>query len=254
MGGAARIPPRLAGGGPGGRGHRRGLPGAAGDGLRYDRRPAPGHRAVGRVPGADRVRAARLVQVAVHGPGGDHRADDPGGHQAAGRRAPRPVRQTRQYTRPAHRPDGGGGLAAAAGLLRGPAIAARAGRLHGGSGADHDRRSAPARDRGPGPRPGVLRPGRLVRPRAGPHPADGPGCLPVCPGVPAAAAVALAAPAGAVAGGAARHRRGGGAAPGRGQPRRPGPGPASAGRAAHPGSRGAARAAASRVHCADRGL
>jgi hypothetical protein len=76
----------------------------------------------------------------------------------------------------------------------------------------------------------------------------------VKPAVPPAAAVALATPAGAAAGGAARHRRGGGTAPGRSQRRRPGPGPAPGHRAAHPGSRGAARAAASRVHRADRGL
>ena len=33
------------------------------------------------------------------GPGGDHRADAPGGHQASGRRAPGPIRQTRQHAR-----------------------------------------------------------------------------------------------------------------------------------------------------------
>jgi MFS superfamily sulfate permease-like transporter len=42
--------------------------------------------------------------------------------------------------------------------------------------------------------------------------------------------------------------------PGGSQRRRPGPGAAPDGRAAHPGARGAARAAASRVHGADRGL
>src|SRR6266705_5167724 len=132
-------------------------------------------------------------------------------------RGPGRVRQTRHYARPAHRPDGAGGLAAPAGLLRGPAVAARAGRLPGGSGPDHDRRSAPARDRGPGPRSGVLCPGRLVRPRAGPGKAGRPCGLHGRPGVPPAAAVALAPPAGAAAGGAARHRRGGGTAPGRSQ-------------------------------------
>src|SRR6266516_3065641 len=201
----------------------------------------PGHRPVGRLPGADRLRAVRLVEVAVHGSGGDHRADDPGGHQVAGRRGPGAVRQTRQHAGPAHRPDGIGGLAAAAGLLRGLAVAPRARRLPGGGGPDHDRRSAPARDRRPGPRPGVLRPGRLVRPRAGPRPADSPSGLPVRSDVPAATTVALAAPAGSAAGGAARHRRGGGAAPGGSQRRRPGPGAAPDGRTAHPGARGAAR-------------
>src|SRR5215471_5517978 len=189
MGRAARVSPRLADRGPGGRRHRRGLPGAAGDGVRDDRGLASGHRPVGRVPGADRLRAARLLQIAVHGSRGHHRADDTGGHQAAGRRAPGPVRQTRQHARPDHRPDGGSGLAAAAGLLRRPAVAARAGRLSGRGGPDHDRRSAPARDRRPGPRPAVLRPGRLVRPRARPGEARRPRALPVHRGVPPAVAV-----------------------------------------------------------------
>ena len=37
---------------------------------------AAGRRAVGGLPGADRLRAARLVAAAVHGSGGDDRADD----------------------------------------------------------------------------------------------------------------------------------------------------------------------------------
>ena len=69
----------------------------------------------------------------------------------------------------------------------------------------------------------------------GPPPSGRSRDLPVRPGVPPAAAVALAPPAGPAAGGAARDRRGDPDPSGRSRAGRPGPVPASWRRAAHPG-------------------
>ena len=205
-GDAAALPAFMAARRPACWRHRGGLPGSAGHGVRDGRGPAACHRTVGGAARPGDLCPARFVTVGFDGPGGHDRADDGHRDRAAGGRRSGPVCRSRRLACPAGGGDVGGRRAAAAGFRSGSAVAAGAGRLHGRRGADHDCRSAPAGDRRAGHRAGLLRAGGVVCPWCRTDTAGDGRARGGCAGLPAAAALALAARAGPAAGRAAGQR------------------------------------------------
>lgn len=252
--GAQGIPAGLAARGPAGRGHRRGLSGAAGHGVRQCRGTAARRGSVGHPARHRAVRPAGLVPAAVGGARVDDGADDRDRRRAARRRRPRALRGAGLGARGRGGPDVSRGVGRPAGVRGRSALPARAHRVSGGRGTDHDGGSAHQTHRCPDGRFGVLPETGVLLRQPGPGASHHGDLQCRDAGLPLPGHAFPLEHPGAAAGARPRHRRGRGVRPAGPRPRcdRGDPGRAAQPAAARSGQ--PAPTAAARRRCPAGGL